>query len=92
MPTESFLVERYLPGISVAELGAAAVRAEAITAEMTATGVSVRYLGSTFVPEDEACFCQFEAASAEVVAIANERAQIPFARIVATLRLPVEKV
>lgn len=90
MPTGSFLVERYLPGISAEELTAAAVRAAAVSAEMTAAGTSVRYLGTTFVPEDEACFCQFEAASAEIVALANERARMPFARIVAALRVPVE--
>jgi hypothetical protein len=42
----------------------------------------VRYLGSTIVLEDEACFCQFDASSVAAVTEANRRADLPFDRIV----------
>lgn len=54
---------------------------------MTADGTPVRYLRSAFVPEDQRCFCFFEAADAEVVKSLNEQAQIPFKRVVAALDL-----
>ncbi len=90
MENRTFLVERYLPGISVDELRAAAARASAATAAMAAEGARVRYLGSTFLPDEETCFCQFEAPSAEAVAQVNELAEIPFARIASALRISVE--
>ena len=78
-----FLVERYVPGLSELDVEAAADRARLVCEQMTAEGTEVRYLGSTFLPEEEACFCRFEAHSAAAVAEANRRAAIPFARIVA---------
>ena len=62
---------------------------ETLTQELRAEGTAVRYLGSTIVPGDEACFCQFEGASEEAVAEANVRAGVPFARIVAAVAVPV---
>ena len=49
----------------------------------------MQYLGSTIVRGDEACFCQFEGASEAAVAQANERAGVPFDRIVAVVTVPV---
>jgi hypothetical protein len=72
MPT--YLVERYLPGRDRAWLEAALVR---LRRQRT-----VAYLGSTYVPEDDACYCRFEAQTAEDVRDANEIARVPFARIV----------
>ena len=42
----------------------------------------MRYLGSTIVLGDEACFCQFEGPSEAAVAEANRRAGLSFDRIV----------
>ena len=42
----------------------------------------MRYLGSTIVLGDEACFCQFEGPSEAAVAEANRKAGLPFDRIV----------
>ena len=75
-----YVVERYLPGVSRDELE----RQLEQLAELT-RGTPVAYLGSTIVLEDEACFCQFEAASEEAVAEANRRAGMPFDRIVAAV-------
>ncbi len=49
---------------------------------MRGEGTPVRYLGSTIVPDDEACFCEFEAPSQAAVAEANRRAGVAFDRIV----------
>jgi hypothetical protein len=80
MPT--YLVERYLPGRDRAWL-------EAALARLPRDRRGVAYLGSTYVPSDESCFCRFEAASAENVRDANEIAGVPFARIVAVKELTV---
>ena len=42
----------------------------------------MRYLGSTIVLGDEACFCQFEGPSEAAVAEVNTRAGLSFDRIV----------
>lgn len=81
MPT--YLVERYLPGRDRAWL-------EAALARLPKDDAGVTYLGSTYVPAEDACFCRFEAADAEDVRFVNELARAPFSRIsVATeIRLP----
>jgi hypothetical protein len=72
MPT--YLVERYLPGRDRAWL-------EAALARLPKDGSGVTYLGSTYVPAEDSCFCRFEAADAQDVRFANELARVPFARI-----------
>jgi hypothetical protein len=79
----SYLVERYLPGLSTDEVRAATQRLRAVAEQMTEEGTTIRYLSSAFVPEEESCFCQLEAPSREAVAAANDRAAFPFARILA---------
>ena len=77
-----FMVERDLPGITPEELAAAQKRAIQMGKELTAQGRQVRYIRSTFVPGESKCMCLFEAPGPENVREANERAQIPFTRIV----------
>jgi hypothetical protein len=79
-----YMVERYLPGITTGQLDAASARLAAAAATLAAQGVEVRYVGSTFIPEEESCFCRFESANAKAVRLACEQAGIPFARIVET--------
>jgi hypothetical protein len=81
-PVALFVVERYLPGVSVDELRGALQRLPD-----AAAGTAVRYLGSTILTEDEACLCHFEAPSAAAVAEVNGRAGIVVDRIV--LAMPV---
>ena len=76
-----FVVERYLPGITPDELRGSADRLAAATDGLAARGHEIRYLGSAFVPDEESCFCRFEAASAAIVERACRRARFPFARI-----------
>jgi hypothetical protein len=84
-----FVVERYLPGLDRDALLRSLERLEQVVAQMRRDGTAVRYLGSTIVPDDEACFCQFEAHSATHVAEANQRAGVPFDRIVEAVAAPL---
>ena len=83
--TDSEQVERYLPGLSRADLLPRLSLLEPVSEELRESGVEVRYLGSTIVLEDEACFCEFEGSSVAGVAEANRRADLPFDRIVPAL-------
>ncbi len=82
-----YMVERDLPGIKMEELAAAQKRAIEVGKELTAQGKEVRYIRSTFVPGQNKCMCLFEAPNPENVKEANERAQIPFTRIVEAVDL-----
>lgn len=79
---KTFLVEAYLPRARAAELEDATARLSAAAPAASDDPLAARYLRSTFVPEDEICFHIFEAASAEAVREAGERAAITFDRIV----------
>jgi hypothetical protein len=81
-----YLVERYLPGITEQELTEATARLRA-----AAEREALCYLGSTFVPAEEACFCRFEAPSREAVERACRRADVPFARITEARAFPTER-
>jgi Protein of unknown function (DUF4242) len=79
-PVALFVVERYLPGVSVDELRSALERLPD-----AAAGTTVRYLGSTILTEDEACLCHFEAPSAAAVVEVNGRAGVDVDRVVAAV-------
>jgi len=76
-----YVVERYLPGLLRSDLLRGLSRLEQAD-ERADSPQTVRYLGSTIVLRDEACFCQFEGPSEAAVAEANRRAGLPFDRIV----------
>jgi hypothetical protein len=82
-----YMVERDLPGITTTQLGDAQKAAIATGREMTAKGKKVRYIRSTFVPGESRCMCLFEASGPELVKEVNEKAHIPFTRIVEALDL-----
>jgi Protein of unknown function (DUF4242) len=88
---KKYLVERYLPGVTDGQLGEAGERLAAAAAQLAAGGVEVRYVGSTFVPEEESCFCGFESTSVDGVERVCERAGVSFARIVETRDFPPRK-
>ena len=87
-----YMVERSLPGLTSDQLAAAAAKAKTTTAEMSRQGTPVRYLRSTFVPGENKCYCLFEGASEQAVKEANERAELPFERIVEALHVSSEDV
>jgi hypothetical protein len=80
-----FVVERYLPGLDRVALERGFDRLRQATEDMRAEGTNVRYLGSTVIPQDEACFCHFEADSEGAVIEANTRAGVPCHRVVAAV-------
>jgi len=82
-----YMVERDLPGVKMEQLAAAQKLAIEVGKELTAQGKEVRYIRSTFVPGQNKCMCLFEAPNPENVREANERAQIPFTRIVEAMDL-----
>ena len=82
-----YMVERSLPGIQMEQLAAAQKAAIETSEKFTAEGKDVRYIRTTFVPEEAHCMCLFEADTADFVREVNEAAQIPFTRIVEALDL-----
>ena len=75
-----YVVERYLPGLVRSDLLRGLSRLEQL--EQTEAGHTVRYLGSTIVLDDEACYCRFEGPDKATVADVNRRAGLDFDRIV----------
>jgi len=69
-----FLVERFLPSMSAAEVSAASAR--------LAAGEGVRHLWTVLVAAEETCLSLFEGADARAVEAANRRAGFPFDRVV----------
>jgi Protein of unknown function (DUF4242) len=86
----TYVAERYLPGVTPEQLLDAARRAKAATAEMTAAGTPVTYLRSTFLTGDQTCYCLFEGLSEQAVAQANDKAGIPYERIVPAVHMASE--
>jgi len=83
----TYVAERYLPGITTEQLLDAARRARRAAAEMTVAGTPVTYLRSTFLTGDQACYCLFDGPSEQAVAQVNDRAGIPYERIVAAVHV-----
>lgn len=82
-----YMVERNLKGISMEDLGGAQQAAIAEAAEMSRKGAAVRYIRSTFAPEDGRCMCLFEGDSAEQVRRLNDAAGLPYTNVVEALDL-----
>jgi hypothetical protein len=82
-----YLVERELPGVTMARLARLQDAETRSAAQSAARAEKVRYVRSIFVPEDSRCFCLFEADDAALVRALNEQAQLPFTRIVEALDL-----
>ena len=82
-----FMVERSLGKISMDDLGGAQRAAIDKGGEMTASGTPVRYIRTTFAPEDGRCMCLFEADSSEDVKRLNDEAGLPYDRVVPAMDL-----
>ena len=83
-----YVVERYLPGLSGSDLLRRLLELERI--EQAGGWSEVRYLGSTIVLRDEACYCRFEGPTEAAVAEANRRAGLSFDRIVLAVTVTPE--
>lgn len=76
-----YLVERYLPGITRAELRTAERRLAHAVATVRTGATPLVYLGSTFMPGEETCFAHFEGVLEDVERTCR-LAGLRFARIV----------
>jgi hypothetical protein len=83
-----YIAERYEPGATREQVEADASRLAAATGKLHAEGQSIEFLGSTFVPGDEATLSRFVSSSAELVETAHRLASVPVERVVAALSLP----
>ena len=80
MPT--YLVERYWPGVTSERLFEALERGRRVLEEMSNEGTRVCEISCTLIPGEEVVFSLYEGPSAVAVQQLNERASIPFSRIV----------
>jgi Protein of unknown function (DUF4242) len=77
-----YLVERYWPGVTIERLREALEGARRVLDDMRLEGISVRPISCTLIPAEEVVFSVYEGPSAEAVRFHNERAGLPFSRIV----------
>lgn len=82
-----FMVERDLKGIAMKDLADAQKAAIAKAEEMRAAGTDIRYIRSTFAPQDGRCMCLFEATSADDVRLLNDEAGLPYSGVVTAMDL-----
>jgi len=82
-----YMADRDLKGITMDQLAAAQKTAIETGRQMTASGKAVRYIRSTFVPGESRCMCLFEASSPELVKELNDKAKLPYTRIVEAMDL-----
>jgi hypothetical protein len=75
------VVERYLHAACPAALAALADTTRAAVDAVRAKGGKIAYLGSVLIPEDETCFCMFEADSLASVASVNARLDVPSVQV-----------
>jgi hypothetical protein len=83
----TYMVERSLKGIPMDALAAAQQRAIQTAGELTQEGTPIRYIRTAFVPDEGRCMCLFDASSADDVRRLNDRAQIPYDRVVPAMDL-----
>ena len=89
---QSYLVEVYLPRSRGHEVGATGSRARAAAEALSREGLPIRFVRTTFLPDDETCFHLFEADSAAVVEQAVTRAELGRARVVLAVEAPPRRV
>jgi len=82
-----YMVERDLKGISMEDLGGAQKAAIGMAQQMSAAGINIRYIRSTFAPDDGRCMCLFDATSDADVKRLNDEAGLPYSRVVPALDL-----
>ena len=83
----TFMVERELKGITMEDLAAAQRAAISKAEQMRNGGSDVRYVRTTFAPDDGRCMCLFDAGSGADVQRLNDEAGLPYHRIVPAMDL-----
>ena len=82
-----YMVERNLKGIAMSDLAAAQRLAIKTSNEYAAKGAPMRYIRSTFAPDDGRCMRLLEASKVEDVKRLNDEAKLPYSRVVEALDL-----
>jgi hypothetical protein len=85
----TYLVERYWPGVTSELLAEALLRGQKVMEQMNSEGTLVRDISCTLIPEEEVVFSVYSGPSAAAVRRFNERANIPFSRIVHAIAVPL---
>lgn len=85
---KTYLVEIYLPAADTARVDGTLARAEAAAEELARGGADLRFVRSTYIPDDETCFLVYEAGSAELARAACIRAGIPSDRVLSAIERP----
>jgi len=78
----TYLVETYMPRSRAQEAHTAGSRARSAAEELSREGMHVRYVRTTFLPDDETCFHLFDAVSADAVEEVSRRANLGRVRVV----------
>jgi hypothetical protein len=84
---QSYLVEVYLPRSRAHDARATGRRARAAAEQLSREGVPIRYVRTTYLPDDETCFHHFEARTPAAVEEASRRAALGRARIVPAIEV-----
>lgn len=82
-----FMVERDLNGIRMEDLAGAQKAAISKAEQMRREGSDVRYIRTTFAPNDGRCMCLFDASSQADVKRLNDETGLPYHRIVPAMDL-----
>ncbi len=82
---QKYLVEMYLPRSRAHEARATGRRARAAAEALAHEGLPIRYVRTTYLPNDETCFHVFEAASTDIVEEPGRRAELACPRVVAAV-------
>jgi hypothetical protein len=83
----TYLIQRPVGAGDIAELGVEIAAIQAAALAMTATGLPVKVLHTTYVPADQTCLCLMDADDAATVMEALRRAGATAARVLPALAL-----
>ena len=78
---ETFLVERYWPGVRRADVATAEEHLCRAAGELTRDGIPIRILSSTWIPADEVVLTLIEAGEEDDVLEVSRRSNYPFDRM-----------
>lgn len=79
--SDTFLVERYWPGVNRAELATAEQRMRRAARHLARSGAPIRILSTTFIPADEVVLTLYEATDEDDVIELNRRCGFAFDRV-----------
>ena len=82
-----YLAECIWPGVTESDVRTADSRAKAIAAATAVAKDRVRYLGSLLVRDDDVVFLFFAGPSTEAVETVARNAEIPFERVLTSIRI-----